>query len=128
MKKMILLFSHTLSESQKKQAKELYGVESFLSLPKKLQSIWSNISPELESVEEVMFPLKEFISSNANRDDVALIQGDFGGVYIMVNFCKEQKIKTLYATTKREAIEYINEQGEKMKKSKFEHVRFREYE
>ena len=127
MKKMILLFSHTLSESQKQEAKEVYGVESFLSLPKQLQTIWSNVSPDVESVEEIMLPLKKFISSNITKEDIALIQGDFGATYTMVNFCKRQKIHTLYATTKREIIEYTNEKGEQMKKSKFEHVRFREY-
>ena len=128
MKKMILLFSHTLSETQKKEAQEIYGVESFLALPQELQKIWSNIPPNNDSLQELLQTLQEFIASYAKKGDIALIQGDFGAVYMMVNFCKKQKIKTLYATTKREAIEYTNEKGEQMKKSKFEHVRFREYE
>jgi hypothetical protein len=128
MKKMILIFSHSLSQDQKEDAIKEYEVETFLKLPAELQKLWSNIPPDINSIKELLEPLQEFVSQNTVADDVALIQGDFGAVYFMVNFCKEHAIKTLYATTKREVTESVSSKGETMKKSKFIHVRFREYE
>jgi hypothetical protein len=128
MKKMILLFSHHLSEKQREAADCEYGIEFFLPLPEALQVLWANIPPTLESIEEVLTPFKKFISETVNDDDIVLIQGDFGAVYQMVNYCKNQNLTAIYATTKREVLEYRDEKGVEVKKSKFEHVRFREYE
>jgi len=128
MKKMILLFSHKLTQEQKDEAIHRLNVKEFVSLPKNLQAIWSNISPDIVSLKEPIKSIQEFLRTNASKGDIVLVQGDFGGVYTLVNFCKERDLTAVYATTKRETIEYINEKGEMMKKSKFEHVRFREYE
>ena len=128
MKKMILLFSHTLTQAQRQEAQEYFEVKEFLSLPQELQAIWSNISADEENITLLLAPIKEFLSLHAKRDDIVLIQGDFGAVYNLVNFAKELNLKPLYATTQRRTQEYINEKGENVKKSIFEHRRFREYE
>ncbi|RLA78789.1 MAG: hypothetical protein DRG78_14305 [Epsilonproteobacteria bacterium] len=127
MKKMILLFSHKLSDEQKEEAKDKYRIEEFVYLSKELQQIWSNISPDLDSLSEVLKLIKEFTKQNANKNDVVLIQGDFGAVYTMVNFCKDLELVPVYATTKRIAQEYL-EDNKSVKKSIFEFRRFREYE
>ena len=125
---MILLFSHKLTEEQILEVKESYKVEVFLSLPKELQTLWSNIPADAENITDLLTPIKEFLSLYANREDLVLIQGDFGAVYNLVNLAKEQRLVALYATTLRRTQEYINEKGENVKKSIFEHRRFREYE
>jgi len=126
MKKMILIFSHTLTNEQKQDAKNSFDIDEFLYLSDDLQKIWSNISPDLQTIQDILKPIKKFIKTNSNQDDVILIQGDFGAVFSMVIFCKNLELKTLYATTKREAKEYI-EDGKLIKKSVFKHRRFREY-
>ena len=125
-KKMILLFSHKLTNEQIDDAQNSFGIDKFIYLSDDLQKIWSNISPDLKTIQDILEPIKEFIKTNSNQDDVVLIQGDFGACFIMVNFCKSLGLKTLYATTKRIAQEYI-EDGKMIKKSIFEHRRFREY-
>lgn len=126
MKKMFLLFSHTLTSEQKKDAQLSFGVEKFVMLPSDLQELWSNIPSELESIETYLQPLKNYLLSNASKGDAILIQGDFGGGYHMVNFTKEHNFLALYATTKRDVQE--REEGNVIvKKSVFKHVRFREY-
>ena len=123
---MFLLFSHTLTKPQIDDAKNSLGVVSFISLPTELQKLWSDVPPELESLEEYLKPIREFIATESKADDMVLIQGDFGVVYKMVDFCKSLKLKTLYATTKREAKEIL--QNDKIiKTSKFRHIRYREY-
>ncbi len=125
--KLILLFSHKLTQEQKVDAKENWNIKEFIYLPKDLQIIWSNISPDIESLNELLKPLKSFVEENQNKSDVVLIQGDFGACYSMVNFCKSLDLTTIYATTKRDTKEFI-EDGKTIKESIFKFKRFREYE
>ena len=70
--------------------------------------------------------VRDFIKTNAKIGDVALVQGDFGATYSIVNFCKKNGIKAIYATTKRTIKESMV--GDKVvKNSIFEHVKFREF-
>jgi len=123
---MLLLFSHKLTESQTENAIDRWDIGSFIPLPPELQDVWSNISPDIESLHDILKPIKEFVRKNLHKGDIALIQGDFGASYIMVNFVKELHIKPLYATTKREVQEF-KQDGKTIKKSTFEFRRFREY-
>ena len=126
MKKMFLLFSHNLSQTQIDDAKSNLKIEEFVSLPEYLQESWSDIPSDLVILNEYLIPFRNFLVENSNLEDVVLIQGDFGAVYQMVNFVKTLGLKSVYATTNRE-IEEIEENGKIIKKSIFEHVRFREY-
>ena len=123
---MFLLFSHSLTDIQKKDAKESLGVGEFVSLPSNLQELWSNIPPELFDLKEYLEPIKNFIKDNVKEGDIVLIQGDFGGCYEMVNFVKSLNLKAVHSTTKRDAVEKIVD-GKVVKTSTFEHVIFREF-
>ncbi len=126
MKKLFLLFSHTLTPSQKEDARKSLGVEQFVSLPDNLQKLWSNIPPDLPNLKEYLIPIKNFLKENAKEGDIVLIQGDFGGCFEMVNFVKSLNLKAVHSTTKRDVIEKtVNGKVEKF--SVFEHVIFREY-
>lgn len=126
MKRMFLLFSHNLSEIQLNDAKSNLEVLEVVSLPNKLQDIWSNIPADIENLREYLLPIRNFLAENSQYGDVVLIQGDFGAVYQMVNFSKDLGLIPVYATTSRE-IEEFEENGKTIKKSIFEHIRFREY-
>jgi len=126
MKKMFLLFSHNLSEIQLNDAKSNLEVSEVVSLPNKLQDIWSNIPADIENLKDYLLPIRNFLAENSQYGDVVLIQGDFGAVYQMVNFSKDLGLIPVYATTSRE-IEEFEENGKTIKKSIFEHIRFREY-
>lgn len=127
MKKIFLLFSHTLTETQTNDAKSNLSISDVISLPFYLQEKWSNVPSEIETIKEYLLPIRNFLAENSEYEDVVLIQGDFGAVYHMVNFAKELGLKTVYATTQR-TIEEIVIDGKTVKKSIFEHERFREYE
>jgi hypothetical protein len=124
---MFLLFSHKLSEVQMQTAREEFEVSEFVYLPDDLQKLWSNIDPDIGSLKDILALIKHFLQENADHDDIALIQGDFGACYIMANFCKELGVIPVYATTKRLLTEYIDESRKTIKKSTFEFRRFREY-
>jgi hypothetical protein len=126
MKKMFLVFSHTLTPAQEIDAQKSLGIETFVALPPKFQELWSNIPPYLRTLDNHLEPLKAYILENSSKDDVFLIQGDFGGCYEMVNFVKSNGMTALHSTTKRDVIEQIVN-GKVEKFSRFEHVIFRQY-
>jgi len=128
MKKIVLLFSHQVTETQKEELHKNWKIDEFVVLPYNLQQIWSNIPADAVSIVTLLEPIKIFLSANVEKGDLALIQGDFGAVYDMINYVKSLELTPVYATTKRIVSEYKNEEGKTVKKSIFEHRRFREYE
>ena len=126
MRKMFLLFSHQITESQIVDAKKSLNVKEFIELPTQLQKLWSDIPADLKSLDDYFRPLQKYLLNNASQHDVILIQGDFGGTHTMVEFCKENQLVPVYATTKREVKELMQD-NKIIKTSIFEHVIFREY-
>jgi hypothetical protein len=126
MKKLFLLFSHSLTPAQELDALESLGVESFVVLPHEIQDLWSNIPPHLSNLSVYLKPLKEYICNHANKGDIFLIQGDFGGCFEMVNFVKSLGFIAVHSTTKRDVVEKTVH-GKVEKFSRFEHVIFRAY-
>ena len=123
MKKMFLLFSHTLTAEQEEDAQTSLKVEKFVTLPSELQQLWSNIPPKLTNLSDYLTPLKEYIGNEVEEDDVFLIQGDFGGCYEMVNYVKSLGFKAFHSTTTRNVVEKEIE-GKIVKTSVFEHIIF----
>lgn len=127
MKNLILLFSHSLTGEQLKDAKHTLGINRIITLPDNLKNIWSNIPPELPVVNDCIYEIKDWLLENANKGDYVLIQGEFGATYLMVNFSFKHGYIPVYATTKRINREKIV--GDKVINEKvFKHVRFRFYE
>lgn len=127
MKKMILIFSHKLTKKQVLDARESLGVDSFIYLPTELQKKWSLIPPDVRSIQESTYKIKEWIAATANKDDYILVQGDFGATCDVVNYCKCKGLKAIYSTTKREAKEKVRSDGKADIIHVFEHIRYREY-
>jgi len=126
MKKMFLLFSHQLTPLQVEDAKKKLGVSLFVPLPSKLQTLWSEIPAELESIEEYLQPIKGFLLQHASKGDVVLIQGDFCAVYDMVKYAKSLELLPVCSTTKRK-VEEVTQKNKVIKTSTFEHVKYRRY-
>jgi len=126
MSKMFLFFSHKLTDEQIKDAKKNLKIKEFVYLPKDLQERFSNVPPEIDDIKKYSEIFIDFIKKNMKKEDFALIQGDFGVVYHLVDFCKKNNLKALYSTTKRISKEKeIN--GKIVKVSEFKHVKFRFY-
>lgn len=126
MSKMLLLFSHKLTQSQKEDAINSLKINDFVYLPDDLQELWSNIPADLTNLNNFLMPIKEYIKNNAKVNDIILTQGDFGAVYEMVNFTKNLGLIPVYSTTKRE-IKTENFDGKVVKSSVFEHIKFRKF-
>ena len=124
--RMFLLFSHKLTDEQIKDAKENLGVREFIYLPKDLQEKFSNVPPEIEDIKEYSKIFIDFLKNSVKEDDYVLVQGDFGVVFNVVEFCKENNLKAVYSTTKRVSKEKKID-GKIVKISEFKHIRFRRY-
>jgi len=122
---LFLFFSHRLTDEQKQDAIDSLNVKNFIELPSELEEVWSNIPPDLEDLNSVLKPFKEFLKNVAKEGDYVLISGDFGATFQMAKFCYENNLLPIYATTKRETIEIKLEDGKVEKRSIFEHVRYR---
>jgi hypothetical protein len=91
MKKLFLLFSHTLTPKQATDAKNSLGVEIFLNLPENLKTLWGNVPPDVDlDFDKYLQPIKDFLVQEAKEQDIILVQGDFGATFQIVDFCKKQ--------------------------------------
>lgn len=124
-KKALLVFSHEMTENQEKELNEVYNVKEIEKLPRDLQDIWSNVSIE-KNYKEGFERIKKYIEENFNKNDVILIQGNWGYTYGLVKWSIEKGLIPVYSYTERN-VEEIKD-GENVKKiSYFKHVRFVEY-
>jgi len=124
--KLILLFSHKLTDLQKIDAKESLDINDFIYLPSNLQKIWSQIPANIYDISPYLNQIKEYVQANTNQGDYILIQGDFGATYKMIEYAKEINIIPIYSTNSRESIEEEID-GKVVKKSIFIHNIFRRY-
>lgn len=124
--KMFLFFSHKLTDEQIYDAKENLGISEFVYLPDDLQNKFSNVPPEINDIKAYSMEFINYLEKNAKKEDYVLIQGDFGIVFWVVEYCKNNNLKAVYSTTKRIAKE-MKIKGKIIKTSEFEHIRFRFY-
>jgi len=124
-RKALLLFSHQLTENQEKELVENFKVKKIVSLSSELQEMWSNVSIK-ENYKENLEKIKKYIEENFNKNDVMLVQGNWGYTYNIVKWSIEKKLVPVYSYTERN-VEEIKD-GENVKKiSYFKHVKFIEY-
>ncbi len=123
--KVFLIFSHSLTKSQIEELKS-NGISEFLPLPKDLQKIWSNIGED-EPLAQVLKPIFNWLESLSNKGDYAVVSGNFGATFLMVQFCLKNNIIPLYSYTKRISTE-VTKGSKVIKTSRFEHIKFKRYE
>jgi phenylpropionate dioxygenase-like ring-hydroxylating dioxygenase large terminal subunit len=125
--KAFLFLSHQLTEDQEAELRAHWGVGEIVPLPQDLQALWSQVPPYLESLTGYLSPLFRWLAENARPGDIALIQGEFGAVYLAVQKAFELGLVPIYATTRREVRETKLPDGSIRQERVFKHVRFRVY-
>ena len=124
---LFLLFNHEITPDQKRDAQVSLGVARIVDLPDNLKRIWRDIPPDSASIRAYLAPLQEWLGGCAVKGDYALIQGDFGACYLMVNFCFESGLIPVYSTTRRMAVERLDRDGSIRLTHRFSHRIFRKY-
>ncbi len=128
MKKIFILISHPLNQSQKDNILSQLNIDNIVLLPEELLKQWSSIPPEMESIKEIILPIKNFLDENAKSGDYVLVQGDMGATYIVVNYAFEKGLIPCYSTTKRITLREENNQDTINLSKQFKHIIFRKYE
>jgi len=127
LKRMLVLFSHKLTEKQESDARSILGVTSLIYPPWDIQKILMDIPVQAASVSEILTPVVAWLNDHLQPKDYVLIQGEFGSTFFLVNMVFRKGGIPVYSTTRRyhkEAVYGDNVIIEKV----FEHERFRAYE
>lgn len=127
-KKLLLIFNHDLTDTQREDAATSLGVKRFVGLPPELRHLWSRIPPGLGRLVDYLDPVTRWLSREAGSGDFVLIQGDFGATFIMVNIAFELGTVPVYSTTQRLARDIRNDDGSVETTHLVRHVAFRKYE
>ena len=127
MANLYLVFSHTLTNDQKIDTKTTLKVENIQSMPPELQKKWSKIEPTGNLNRKPLNDIVRWLGREAKKGDFVLIQGEFGATFYLVDFCFENELIPLYATSERKYEEKINSDGTVERKHIFKHVNFRKY-
>lgn len=128
MRQVFLLFSHQLTKSQQDELENKFKVDKIIHLPLELQSIWSNVPPELPSLKDYLKDIFCWLKEHSKPNDLALVQGEFGAVFLTAEFCIKEGLVPIYSTTRRDVTETILPDETIQAKRNFAHVRFREFE
>jgi len=123
MNTMFILMSHAITEQQCADARRTLNVNTFTVVP---SNVWSQIPADFESLEDSLVDMKNYLSIHAVKGDYLLVQGDYGATFSMVRFAQEIGLVPVYATTKRNVYEVVDEEKVKTVRE-FKHVRFRKY-
>lgn len=124
MKTLFILMNHEMLPIQYENAQKTLHVSQTITLS---DAKWSQISPEVDTIQPFLEHYKEQLHMCAKVDDYLLVQGDFGATYHMIRFARSLGLIPIYATTKRHATQEVVD-GTIITKREFIHVRFREYE
>ncbi len=127
MASLFLLFSHNLTPEQQTDALQSLGVQQFHPLPADLQARFSNVPPELDDLHPYAEPLCDWLKTHAHAGDFALVQGDFGLVFLLVRYCQQIGVTPVYATTERQSLEVQQADGSIVTQRVFRHKKFRTY-
>lgn len=125
--RLFLIFNHTITSLQERDARKSLGVQRIVDLPEELKPVWNQIPPDLPAIAEHLEPIKGWLTESASTGDYVLIQGDFGACYFMVDFCFKQGLIPIYSTTLRKVVEENDPDGSVKMTHNFQHWIFRKY-
>lgn len=127
MSSLFLLFSHSLTPEQEREARTDLCIRNIIQPPEEIQAVWSKIPPENEELSSVIQPVQAWLDQYARQEDFVLIQGEFGACFLLVKHALQKGYIPIYSTTRRQAIEKKLHDGKIVLTHLFRHVRFRRY-
>lgn len=127
-KSVFLFFSHNLTPVQITELKNKYKVTTIVELPKELQNNWSNVPTSVKTLNYFIKPFKNWLESQSKNGDYAMVHGDFGATFLLVQHCLQLNVIPIYATSKRIHKERVMENGTVQIEKEFKHVGYRKYE
>lgn len=124
---LFLLFNHRLTKVQADDARASLGVSRIVEPPEAIQSLWSQVPPDIDDLFPYLSPIFAWLEAQAGSGDYVLIQGEFGATYLAVGKASELGLVPVYSTTSRQAVEEHLPDGRVEISHVFSHVRYRRY-
>lgn len=125
-KKAAILLNHRLTDYQKKELRQIWSVTELVFPTANIAGLWKSVPP----VGDISIPLSEtlikWLQNVTVPYDYIVIQGDYGMVCLLVQWCFCNQRIPLYATSQRKAVE-AKENGKIVTRRIFDHVNFRRY-
>ena len=126
--RLFLLFNHTLTEIQIADARESLGISEIIEIPEDMKILWREFPPEAAALFEKLQPVLQYLRTNARPGDYVLVQGDFGAVFLVVQFALDNGLVAVYSTTERDVVETHTDPNVVNVQRTFRHRRYRCYE
>lgn len=121
------ILNHKLTEKQNEDVSNTLGIVNIINLPKYLNEIWSHINPEGELETDKLSLIIDWLDINAKKGDYILVQGEFGAVYFIIDYCFSVGLNPIYSTTYRNYKEKRQKNGSIERIHVFKHVQFRKF-
>ncbi len=119
------LLSHCILEKQEDELKDKYKVREIITPSDDIEEMWKNVPTE-EEIPLGFFTKIERWLSDADKNDVAVIQGEPTAAFKIILHLLERGITVLAGITERRSIER-EQNGTMIKTCVYEHVCFRKY-
>jgi len=127
MKRMFLVFSHSLTAEQEEDARSVLGCGVTVPLPEELQVKWSSVDPLPDDITGEAEGIVSWLSENSSGEDYILVEGDFGMAFMVVDWCLANGRIPVYSTTERIYKNIDEGDGSVTNIHQFRHVKFRRY-
>ncbi|MGQ9842575.1 MAG: CRISPR-associated protein Csx20 [Spirochaetota bacterium] len=127
MPRMVLLTNHELTNAQIEEAKQRYQIERFIKPPLDIQKIWKAVPADKDTLHNEAEVIISWLQHTTTQGDFLLVHGDFGMVFMLVEWALRNNRVAVYSTTERRYTQSTDEQGNMINIHVFKHVRFREY-
>ena len=124
-KKAYCLLNHSLTDNQIKELVEEYNISEIKYPDAELSVKWMQIPASKNLDMNVIKAVLVWIQ-DAEKDDVLIVQGEFGSTFYIVDYALKNGLIPVYAVTKRVAEEKRNGE-EVVRQYIFRHCCFRKY-
>ena len=117
----INISNHPSSKWKSRQTQEAQKYGEIVDIP------FPALNPRCTD-QEINSLVEDYVNKVMEYDaPVAMVQGEFIFTYRLVSRLKEAGAKTVASQSERRTIEYIDDNGNTVRQSEFEFVRFMEY-
>ena len=127
LRRFFVLISHRLTEDQHRDKINRFGEVEMVTADPALLGIWSAIPPDLERLEDYLYPIRVWLETESRPGDILFVQGEHGATVYGVQLAFALGLVPVYATSRRVVAERVLEDGSVETLREFRHVLFRAY-
>ncbi len=127
--KLFILLSHRINDEQLLLLIRMYGAIELIYLPENLQTTFSNVDPNLQSLKNISVEIISWLKTYPiSLSDKVVLQGESGLCFILLQWLFKQNIEVIYSTTLRHCKEIKLANGSIELRHFIKPIQFRKYQ